>query len=522
MFDKIKNIFSRREIQVNKAIADIEQTLSPLNINIDANNRRGAMVYSLSQLMAITGTTKDGKRATVNYDQSIFYLSFEDRINIFRSCIPVHAVVANRMNTISAFDFEIISEKKTEDRIYERLKNLKNIYDEYKNTTEPKYLIVKGVIYKELTETLIDMLPDFSNFNTSLLRWRKRIKDMNVDKGDWIKSWMMQPNINDTYESFIKKAIFDLMIHGNFACYKECLNNKIENIYLLPGGSVFPVKNKYAGGANSYVQVMQGFTDPKIYFDDELSYFDWLPNTARSYGFQPLEALINKIAETMFFDKLMADQADGTSVPEKMVIVTDQNPFGDLSKEFTTPINSDEQKRIENKINTPLKGKVMTFSGNNVQVVDLSRENTMGIQIQRQKDIREEVGLIFQATSQEMNLTGSDTLSGRSTAEAQREIYHSRAVLPIIKIMQIFWERNILPFRFGPGWHIEYNSGKSESEDIELLGKKMATGIYSVNEIREIELNIDPFKDEQFNQPSGAAQKPDGSQVSPFNFNNMK
>jgi hypothetical protein len=502
------------------AIATINDTLNPLMQNREETKSRAPQIYTLSQLMTVSGRDKDGNMQTGYYDQSFFYLSFDERINIFRSCVPVNAVVTSRMNTIAALDFDVISDKQQEDRLYERLKNLKAIYDEYQNATDTKYIVAKGVILKEIKDTLPDILPDLSNFMSCLMRWRKRCNDQNTDQGNWIKSWMMQPNNNDTYEEFTKKQIFDLMIHGCFAAYKEEQNRKIENVYLLPGGAVFPLRNKFANGANAYVQVYQGLTDARIYYDDEMAFANWIPTTARGYGFIPLECLINKLAETMFFDKLMADQADGTNFPEKMVIVTDQNAFGDLNKEFSTPIPEEEQKRVEEKLNTPRKGKIMTFTGNNVQVVDLSKENTMAIQIERQKDIREEVGLVFQATSMEMNLAGGDNTSGRSTAEIQKDLYYARGVLPMIKILEVFWNRNVLPFRFGSGWKVEYKSGKSEIDDIDVLQKKVLTGIYSINELREEE-GIDQFKDDEYNKPMGS-QKPDGTQQNPLNFQGME
>ena len=510
---------------VEKTIADIQQTLNPVNVGgFNQTARRGYNVYTLSQLLSITGQTKSGERLTASYDQSIFYLNYDERIQIFRLCTPVHAVVMNRMNVISALDFDIIPDKKQEDKIAEQLKNYRDFFKEVEKQTDEKYIIARGKIYNEIIQVLPDCLPDLSNFDKSLLRWKKRIQSQTSEDANWIKQWILQPNINDRYEEFVKKLVFDLLIHGNFAVYKECTNGQIENIYCLPGGTVIPLKNKFVGGANAYVQVTNRMDDPQIYFADELAYANYIPNTARAYGFIPLEALINKIAETMLFDRLMADQADGTKPPEKMIVITEDSPFGDLNKEFTVPLDPDEQQRIEAKVNTPKKNAIMTFSGNTVQVVDLSRENTMPIQMQRQKDIREEVGLIFQATSMEMNLAGSDNVSGRSTADAQREIYNSRGVNPIIKIIEMVYNRDILPFRFGTGWKLEYKPGKNELEDMEILQRKVNTGLFAVNELRVNELNEMPFPDPQFDVPpsqgAGTGQ-PDGSNINPFNVKGL-
>ncbi|NCN22597.1 hypothetical protein GW934_03865, partial [Candidatus Falkowbacteria bacterium] len=160
---------------------------------------------------------------------------------------------------------------------------------------------------------------------------------------------------------------------------------------------------------------------------------DYLPVSSRNYGMIPLEALIKKVTESLLFDNMMANQADGTKPPEKMVIVTEQNPFGSLDGDDAKdiPLDVDEQKRIEQKLSQPIKNGVMTFSGNHVEVVDLTRSDSMGNQMQRQKDIREEVALVFNATNMEVNLSGSDNTSGRSTSQAQMEIEQGKGIAPI-------------------------------------------------------------------------------------------
>ena len=173
-----------------------------------------------------------------------------------------------------------------------------------------------------------------------------------------------------------------------------------------------------------------------------------------------------------------------------MIIVADNSPFGDLKNEFKVPVSEDEQKRLETKVNQPKKNSIMTFSGNTVQVVDLSRENTMQFQNERQKDVRSEVAMVFQATDLEVNLGGGDNTSGRNTAEMQMELMQSKGVLPIVSIIQNMLTREILPYRYGPGWLFEFETGKTEKEDIEIITLKTQTGIYSVNELRE-EMGLD-------------------------------
>lgn len=515
----MRNPFKRT---AHKAIAGVHETLMQTNLSdagaVSQKDGRGYQIYTMSQLMGITGAAKDGSRVTGYYEQPIFYLTLEERVSIFRLCSPVFSVVTSRMNRISGMDWTVVSDKYQEDKLYERLRALKQVCDEYKDSKEVAFQIARQKLMTELRTTLPDILPDLSNFQNALIRWKRRIANQKTQSGDWVKDWMMQPNINDKFPDLTKKMIMDLMIHGSVAMYKETMNNKVENVYALPGGTVLPLKNVFAGGVQGFVQIMLGY-EPQIMYGNEMAFATYIPTTARSHGFIPLEALINKISESLLFDKLMADQADGSKPPEKMVIIANASPFGSMDKEFNIPMDQDEQKRVEQKLNTPKKGAIMTFTGNTATVVDLSRENTMSIQMQRQKDIREEVGLIFQATPMEMSLAGGDNTSGRSTSEAQEQIYHSSGVLPIVKILETMWNYDILPYRFGPGYKLEFSVEKSEKEKMETLKAKMDTGVFSINEVRSDDLNLDPFPDEKFDVPQaggGAGQEAGGEGANPM------
>lgn len=377
------------------------------------NKKRGVNIYSYSQLIGITGRGKAGDLLTTTYDNPYFYLSPEDRVKIAKLCTPVLGVVTSRQNRIAATKWVITNNKKNEDKIYERLKSLYSVYTEYKKATDITYIIASARIWAQLRVELIELLPDASNFEGCLIRWRKKNKLIAQDRNNEIEDWLSEPNANDKWEDFIKKWVFDDHIHGCTALYKEAINNKIENVYILPGGTTIPVRDRYISSLNAYIQIIDGF-EPQIFFNNELSFSQYIPNSSSSYPLVPLEALINKVAETMFFDKLMADQADGTKPPEKCIIINDMNPFGNIDKDLVVPIDINEQKRIEEKINTPIKGAIMTFTGNQATLIDLSRENTMSIQMQRQKDIREEVAVIFNMSSMEVNLTGSEDVSGRA------------------------------------------------------------------------------------------------------------
>jgi len=511
--------FTDRVKKVFKGLAGINDTLSgqgiPAYMNNTEKDRRGLQIYTMSQLIGITGRAEDGNLVSGNIEQPIFYLSLEERDGIFRLCAPVFSVVTSRMNRIAGLDWTVTCDRKREEEIADSLERYYQIYNEFKDVQDLKYQIVRIQIANEIKKTLTDILPDLSNFNRSLLRWKKQIDSQKTNNASGIEEWLREPNINDKWEDFIKKYVYDLMIHGASAIYKEQLNGRVENFYLLSGGTVIPLKDPYVGGKNAFVQITQGY-EPQIYYGDELVYSQYVPTTARAYGFIPLEALINKISESLLFDKLMAEQADGTRMPEKMVIVTEQSPFGTIDKEFNIPMDADKQKRLETKLNQPRKGAIMTFSGNNATVIDLSRENTMQFQNERQKDIKQDVALVFQASNMEMNLTGSEDTSGRNTSEEQSKIMLSKAIFPIIRQLENKLNRDIIPYRAGFGYKFKFDSGETEIEKIELLTKKMQSGLFSVNELRTGELNLEQFDSPEFDVPQSAQPAQQGTEDNPM------
>jgi hypothetical protein len=485
------------------------------------DNQRGYQIYFVSQLIEEQAKNKMGHKIKASTDEPYFQLSPDQRVRIVQACSPLLGIITSRMNRISGREFNIVSDKEKEELIVDRLRDLRNVVNEYQNATEPEYMIASMKIKSYIKEKLTDLLPDLSNFDASLLRWSKGIKHQNKVKCDEIKEWLMTPNQNDNWEDFIKQWVFDLMAHGSDAIYKQTLNNKVENIYHLAGGTVYPVKEQYVTSGTGYLQIID-MLEPQIFFNDELVYSKYIPISSRAYGLVPIESLVNKIAESLLFDKLMAEQADGTRLPEKMIVVTDNNPFGKMDETFKVPINKNEQKRIDKKMQTPVKGGVMTFSGNAATVVDLTRENTMSIQMQRQKDIREEVALVYNMSNMEVNLTGGDDTSGRATSESQAEIEQGKGTLPIMAMIENKLTREVIPFRYGYGYDLTFQTEASEKDELEKLRLKLSTGLYSTNEIRVKDLNLNPFPGEQFDVPPSAQQEPTGSEVSPFNMRSLE
>jgi hypothetical protein len=91
-----------------------------------------------------------------------------------------------------------------------------------------------------------------------------------------------------------------------------------------------------------------------------------------------------------------------------------------LDDDSSMPVNKNEQKRVETVINEARKGAIRTLTGiGKPLVLDVSRSDTMQTQIERQRQIREEVALVYNMSNMEVNLTGSEDTSGRAVSESQ-------------------------------------------------------------------------------------------------------
>lgn len=489
---------------------------NPINFLKNDRRKRGIQVYSTSQIMSTTGRDKDGILLTWGTEQPYFYLTADQRNSMFRLSSIIFGIVSSRMNRISQVDYNIVPIKKMEDQTADEMKELRAIYMEYLESTEMSHLMIKARIFRTLQQSMPLLKKDLSNFDSCLLRWKRSIQRKNEFTSDEIKEWLMQPNQGTTWEDYVKKVVYNLHIHGCEATYKQFQDTRLENFDSLVGGTVFKLKKAYFSTVSGYIQVISGF-EPQVFFSDEICYMDYLPTSVQSQSMVPLEALINMVSEHLLFDGLMAEWADGTKPPEKMVLITDNSPFGspDQDQEFSVGVNPEEQKRIETKLNEPRKNAIMTFSGNNVEVVDLSRSSTMEFQNNRKKDIREECAMVFNMSNMEINLTGAGDTSGRATSEAQAEIEQGKGTGPILKIIQNHITHDILPFRFGNGWMIDFVKSKNETEERQLDLIKLQTGELTPNELRESR-GKPLFQDEKYNLPKDSmAGSPGENAVSP-------
>ncbi len=493
-----------------------EQIFTELGKNV---NRRGLNVYSMSELMGVSGTLKDGKRLTGTVEQPFFGLSPRQRLEIFKLNSDVFGIVTSRMNRIAGLEWTINKESQVEDRIEAELRSYKQLHSEY-DEPDIKSMVVRARAKTEIQKILPDVKDDLGNFENALLRWSRNNKIQAEDKSKSIQDWLLEPNIHDNFDDFIKKYVFDLMVHGSGSIFKEKADdNRLDNFYILPGGTVLSLKSPYVGGGSAFVQIIPGI-QPRIYYQDEISFASYIPSSASSYGMIPLEALVNKIAESLMFDRLAAERSDGTKPPEKVVIFGDKSPFGDLGQQdqFELPIDSNEQKRIETVLNEPRMNAIRTLTGTGTPLVlDLSKADTFQNQMNRQDKIRESIALVYNMSNMEINLTGSQDTSGRATSETQERIEKQKGIGPVVKLITERLNKDIIPIRYGSGYSFEFASGFSDAEQLQMDRDKVLSGSYSVNDVR-IARGDPPFPEEEYDRPQGAqmGQAPLGTEEQPL------
>ncbi|ATN95034.1 portal protein [Leptospira phage LE4] len=481
----------------------------------DRTKGRGYAVLSPYDLTAMSGRTKDGKNVTVNVDQHYATVDPLTAIQIFQRCAPVFGIVTSRANKVSSVNFRILSKKDSKqlDKLVEDLKNSYSVMMEYKNLNTAYGLGIKIGHFQKIRKHLPDCLPDLSNFNQCLYRYSKRLKGQIFDKCQEIEDWFKKPSPGILWNDFCKQWALDLLVHGRASLYKRRDNlGKIADLYVMPGGTVLPIKGKFLGGALGYIQFMYGnLENPQLFYTDEVSFSQYMPSSALANGFTPLDCLINMVAEQLLFEQTAVTKADGSTPPQKLLV------FGDTSPGFSPdqtggwdtssdPLDKDEQKRIEEKLNRQRRENAIAIISGTGQpfMVDLTGNDIFGNQISRLDQIKKYVAIAYNASNLEINETGGDGTSGRSTSETQERNDNSKGIRPILKIMGETCTHEIIPEKFGFGYDFEFMEDISESEQLEIVTKKVGTGLYSKNELRVKDLDEDPINDPAFDIPEGS------------------
>lgn len=468
---------------------------------IDSDDR-GINVYNITELQGVSGRSKDGQVISGTVQRPMFSLSIPDRIEMFKRSSMLQGVVTSRAKRVSALNWKVVKKGTDDQRKIADLKEWKELYDEF-DGIDIKSSVVRYQLKTRIKKYMPEVKDDMSNFDSALRRYRRRIDRANEDRSTEIENWLKEPSMGVKMTDFLHAMVVDLMIHGADGIYKEKNEQGlIENFYLTAGGTIFPYKQVHVGGPEIYFQIIPSL-EAKAYFADEMSYIKYVPVSWQVIGEVPLEALINKVAETLLFDKRSADQADGTKPPEKLVVFAkDPTPMGGLTDNmFELPMAKGEQKRIEAKLNTARKEAIATISGvGTPTVVDLSKADTFTAQQARQDKLLRDMALIYNMTNMEVNLAGGEFTSGKETSDVQKEIEQEKGIGPIVKKIQEFINTDILPYRFGSDFEFQFDIGLSEQEQTELEQAQVNTGTYTINEIRE-KRGDDVFPEPEYNRP---------------------
>lgn len=470
-----------------------------------------------------TAAAENGEKKSVAIDPGWLQVDAFTALTVFQKCAPVYAVVTARANRISTLEFSIIPDRKREDQIAANLKDARDLFEEI-DPINWYSIGRKAKILSEIRRVMPDLKPDFSNFDRCMIRWRRAIMAEKFDKSEEIKDFFMKPSQGMLWNDFAKQYTQDLLVHGRSAIYKERIRlmagmERLNALHMLPGGSVFPVKGEYVGEFLGYVQITDGMREPQLFMQDELSFSQYMPNSALVNGLTPIDSLINLAAENLLFNDLMLKKADGSTPPEKLVVFGENDPnfSSDPSVQNSTAtfLQKDEQRRIENKLNRRKReGAVAILSGYGTpMMVDLSRADTLPTQMGRQDQINKYVAMAFNASNQEINETGGSGTSGRNTSETQERADNAKGVRPIIITMEQTFTHEIIPQRYGFGYSMQFSVPMSERERIELAKMKGESNIWSPNEIRRDDLQLDPIKDPAYDVPKGgqpAQQMADG------------
>ena len=464
---------------------------------------RGIQVINAAELYKVSAKDKYGRKHNVGIDDRHLRLSYEDKLRMYEKCPPVLGVVTSRANRMSTLDYSVVQTKHSEDEIVSELKEWRDIFHEYNIPGSMYYFGKRARAYQEIKRR-IDVLPDLSNFDAALKRWAKDINHKTQKSVAEIEDFFAHPNPDMLWNEFIKIITQDLLIQGAMATYK-----KDGNLYPLPGGTVYPIKSQYVGGPSGYVQIPVWGDSPQLFFKDEMAYAQYMPNSNIAVGICPLEALTNLVAENLLFSVLMAEKADGSEAPQKLLVFGAPQSIGDAGNDAVeVPLDTDEQARAEKILNSKQKEravKIITGYGTPA-ILDLSKADTIGTQLERQNKIDQYVAMVFNASNAEINQTGGDGTSGRSTSESQERADNSKGVFPFVRIVEELFTHQIIPYKYGYGWEMKFSTPMSESEKVDIAMKKAQSGIFDVNEIRVNDFQVEAYPEQIYDRPQ--AQQP--------------
>jgi hypothetical protein len=499
-FEKIKKFLQKTQPQNSNGYFS-----SPLSGEKKKRNS-AYQVYSLSDIVQVLARDKMGLNIPVNIQVNFSQLDPMDCINIYTKCAPIFGIVTSRANKVSATEWHVVPKKKNIDKYIYNLRSFFSLIKEYEDLENSKFFRLKlsEILFKELP----DLKPDLSNFENSIYRKSKQLMSAIADKSSEIEEFIANPSEGLQSNDIFKMIVQDLLIHGSVSIYKAFLSKKI---YVLPGGSVEPVRDKFVGGTELYLQIIDNQFE--LFYPNEIAYAQYMPNSSISHGVKPLDSIINLITEYIFFENDSRDKADNFQPPSKLIV------FGDRSTGFedmdVDNINREEQRRIEFKLNRPVHdGAIATLTGyGQPMLVDLSKSDIYASQMARQDQILKFIALVYNASNLEINETGSSGTSGRSTSEAQERSDNSRGVRPLYQTIEGLFNYEIIPDFFGRNYFFEFSESLSVMEQIEVAKLKKESGLMTPNEIRVSDLSLDPIELPEMDMPAGITPEQQSQQI---------
>ncbi|EKR34405.1 phage portal protein [Leptospira interrogans serovar Hebdomadis str. R499] len=507
---------------------------------------QGWAIYSPESFSSRLAQAKDGtwKEAKVRGLNNWFTLDPWQCLDIFKLNYNVFSIVSQRSQIISGMDYKIIPSRNIEDEIAEDLKELKWKFDQIDDYDTNTYSKIKRDMYaKKIREHLglFELKTDLSNFDSALRFWSRRIKRETNASASQIEDWLQitkRFEINDGgefvtanvqgFQDFLLQYVQDMLIHGRAAIQNP--NEYFDGLWVLPGGSVYPIPSEIVGQTEFYVQLMYGMSGygqqiPKFFNPTDLSMSYYLPNSAVVYGLKPLDAVIYQIQENFNFASYMADHANNEKPPEYVIFVVDAKMELTDNLDDFTKTDSVELERQEAILNEKQKDKavrILKQTGSDAKLFNLSKENTIADHQAREEVIKKIIARVFGATQNEMGETDTGGMIAKAGAEAQQELYNRQSIKPIAKSIEEVLTFEVLPSRWGIRkdlkgreilWNFKFMSVDSDIDKYTKAKIAKDSGSISVNEIREHVLGIDPTANPEDNQITPVSLPPDNNDL---------
>jgi hypothetical protein len=275
------------------------------------------------------------------------------------------------------------------------------------------------------------------------------------------------------------------------------ISEKINELYTLLSGSVYPRAKVFVDDSCVVMQVVDNYW-AWVFAKDKAAMLHYVQFDVNDFAIL-LDCLISNISEILLFERHAADISNGEKFPEKLVVFGSQVLFGKLignGESFSMPLPQDKQEKFQETFNQVQKDAILIVSGHGTPaVVDISRADMFNAQSQRIRLLREQIANVFGASNAEMNLTGTESTNGRNTSQTQERKDREKGIYPHIKSIENLFNYDIIADRYSDAWLFSFETSLSEAEQIELWKNKVQSEVFSVNEVRTMDVGLDAFND---------------------------